>query len=196
VRDLQVQTPAPGFLTGSHPKVVRHHGQLVHTVPPREPLSPGSNPGRNAAAAPSPPRPAPAQIFTQRDHPPDVMSFLYGFKAAPRGRSRRRHAALASVPAGTPATAAPTPVGWRERRNAGRSTYSKFIRAGGVVPAPAAGIVRGRSEPVKALCDRRTTAPAELPGERTREDGLDRTCPDLEMAAIGSRDTSGQDRAR
>ena len=32
----------------------------------------------------------------------------------------------------------------------------------------------------------------ELPGERTRKDDLDRTCPDLELAAIGSRDTSGQ----
>jgi hypothetical protein len=60
------------------------------------------------------------------------------------------------------------------------------------VPAPAAGIFRGRSEPVKAVCDRRATAPVELPGERTREDDLDRTRPDQEMAAIGSRDTSGQ----
>ena len=34
----------------------------------------------------------------------------------------------------------------------------------GGVPAPAAGIVRGRSEPVKAVCDRRTTAAVELPG--------------------------------
>ena len=74
----------------------------------------------------------------------------------------------------------------------GRLTYSKFHLCRRGVPAPAAGIVRGRSEPVKAVCDRRTTAPVELPGERTREDGLDRTCPDQEMAAIGSRDTSGQ----
>src|SRR5947207_261888 len=34
MRDLQVQTPAPGFLAGSHPKVVRRHGQPAHTVPP------------------------------------------------------------------------------------------------------------------------------------------------------------------
>ena len=60
------------------------------------------------------------------------------------------------------------------------------------VPAPTAGIVRGRPGPVKAVCDRRATAAVELPGERTREDDLDRTCPDLVMAAIGSRDTSGQ----
>ncbi len=31
-----------------------------------------------------------------------------------------------------------------------------------------------------------------LRDERTREDGLDRTCPDQELAAIGGRDTSGQ----
>ena len=53
-------------------------------------------------------------------------------------------------------------------------------------------IVRGRSEPVKAVCDCRATAPVELPSERTREDGLDRTRPDQEMAAIESWDTSGQ----
>ena len=45
--------------------------------------------------------------------------------------------------------------------------------AGSGVPAPAAEIVRGRAEPVKAVCDRRTTASVDLPGERTREDGLD-----------------------
>ena len=80
----------------------------------------------------------------------------------------------------------------RKDETSGRSTYSKFHLCRRGVPAPAAGIVRGRSEPVKAVCDRRTTASVELPGERTREDGLDRTCPDLELAAIGSRDTSGQ----
>jgi hypothetical protein len=76
--------------------------------------------------------------------------------------------------------------------NAGRSICSKFRLCSGVVPAPAASIVRGRSEPVKAVCDRRATASVELPGERTREDSLDRTCPDQELAAIGRRDTSGQ----
>jgi len=33
-------------------------------------------------------------------------NFLYGFKAAPRGRSRRRLGAHAFAPAGAPATAA------------------------------------------------------------------------------------------
>jgi len=93
--------------------------------------------------------------------------------------------------------------GGARRRSAGAKGWTRaalqtasLIGAGGCVPAPAAEIVRGRSEPVKAVCDRRTTASVELPGERTREDVLDRTCPDLELAAIGSRDTSGQGRAR
>src|SRR5437660_104017 len=78
VRDLQVKTPAPGFLAGSHPKVVRRHGQPAHTVPPRQrPAQYGPRPQRGSS--PSPPRPAPPRIFTQRDHPPDEMSFLYGF---------------------------------------------------------------------------------------------------------------------
>jgi hypothetical protein len=40
------------------------------------------------------------------------------------------------------------------------------------------------------------TAPpgVKLPGERTREDDLDRPCPATEVAAIGSMDASGQDR--
>jgi hypothetical protein len=43
------------------------------------------------------------------------------------------------------------------------------------VLAPAAGL--SRAEPVKAVCGRRAIAPMKLPGERTREDDLDRTCP-------------------
>lgn len=50
----------------------------------------------------------------------------------------------------------------------------------------------GRSEPVKPVCGRRATAPVKLRGARTREDGLDWTCPAKEMAAIGSMDASGQ----
>jgi hypothetical protein len=50
----------------------------------------------------------------------------------------------------------------------------------------------GRPEPVKAVCDRRATAAVDLPGERTREDGLDGTCPTVpESAAIGGMDTTG-----
>ena len=124
--------------------------------------------------------------------PPPCENFLYGFKAA-------RRAARAAATAPWPSLPLALPLRPGQRRSAGaksmkpgRLTYSKFHLCTRGVPAPAAGIVRGRSEPVKAVCDRRATAPVELPGERTREDGLDRTCPDQEMAAIGSRDTSGQ----
>ena len=64
-----------------------------------------------------------------QDSPAQVLprslceNFLYGFKAAPRGRSRRRHSAHASAPAGAPATAAPTPVGWRE----GQETFGAAV---------------------------------------------------------------------
>jgi hypothetical protein len=109
-------------------------------------------------------------------------------------RRRRRHGAHASAPAGAPATAGPTPVGWRESIRFGPLDVRQVSSARWGVPAPAAGIVRGRAEPVKAFCARRATAPVELPGERTREYGLDRTCPDLELAAIESRDTSGPGR--
>jgi hypothetical protein len=96
---------------------------------------------------------------------------------------------------------------WRSRyggANAGRRTrkargfraavdlrlLSKPSRGG--CPCSRCGIVQGRAEPVKAVCDRRTTAPVKLPSARTREDDLDRTCPAKEMAAIGSMDASGQ----
>ena len=113
--------------------------------------------------------------------------------------SRRPAGPLAPPPrrARSPSLPLALPLRRRQRRatgakyvDAGRLTYSKFHRRRRGVPAAAAGIVRGRSEPVKVVCDRRTTAPVELPGERTREDDLDRTCPDQEMAAIASRDTS------
>ena len=47
---------------------------------------------------------------------PRCENFLYGFKAAPRGCSRRRLGALAVAPAAAPATAGPTPGGWREKQ--------------------------------------------------------------------------------
>jgi hypothetical protein len=70
-----------------------------------------------------------------------------------------------------------TPVGWRESMKAGPLDLQRVSSVPVGVPPPAAGIVRDRSEPVKAVCDRRPTAPVELPGQCTREDGLDRTCP-------------------
>jgi hypothetical protein len=94
-------------------------------------------------------------------------------------------------------TAAPTPVGWRESRKPGPPlTYSNHqaISPRGVSMLPLPDCP-GRAEPVKAVRDRRATASDELPGERTREDGLDdRTCPAVpESAVIGGMGTSGQD---
>ena len=91
MRDLQVKTPAPGFLAGSHPKVVRRHGQLAHTVSFRQ------RPAQTQAATRQQPQPAQTRTtgtFTQRDHPPDAMSFLYSFKAARRAARATNAASL------------------------------------------------------------------------------------------------------
>ena len=45
---------------------------------------------------------------------PVCENFLYRFKAAPRGRSRRRLGAQAVAPATAPRRPAKQPVGWRE----------------------------------------------------------------------------------
>jgi hypothetical protein len=42
----------------------------------------------------------------------------------------------------------------------------------GLVAVGSRDVIAG-AEPVKAVCDRRATAPVERPGGRTREDGLD-----------------------
>jgi len=105
---------------------------------------------------------------------PLCENFLYGFQGGPPAARAADSARSPSLPLALPL---------RRRRSAGaksmkpgRLIYSKFPLCRRGVPAPAAGIVRGRSEPVKAVCGCRTTAPVELPGERAREDGLDRTC--------------------
>jgi hypothetical protein len=51
------------------------------------------------------------------------------------------------------------------------SSYRELSRRG--CPCSRCGIVQGRSEPVKAVCDRRPTAAVQLPGGGTREDDLD-----------------------
>jgi hypothetical protein len=123
---------------------------------------------------------------------PACENFLYVFKAA-------RRAARAAATAPRPSLSLTLHSG---RANAGRLARKRetraaddlreFQRLGCGYPCSLCGIVQGRSEPVKAVCDRRTTAPVEVRGQRTREDDLDGTRPDQEMAAIGSRDTSGQ----
>jgi len=58
-------------------------------------------------------------------------NFLYGFKAALRGRSRRRLGGLASTPAAAPAPAALTPAGWRERRRSLRAGIRRVVTGSG-----------------------------------------------------------------
>jgi hypothetical protein len=76
-------------------------------------------------------------------------NFLYYFKAAPRGRSRRRLGALAYAPADAPAPAGPAPVGWRGKEELpGRLWVTRISRVrAGLLP------VRHcprRPEPVKS----------------------------------------------
>ena len=93
---------------------------------------------------------------------------LYVFKAAPRGRSRRQHGAHATAPAGAPAPAAPTPVGWREsqrlmrarhrRAGQGRGGFDKGtlalahigLNAGRLEASPIAGPAYGPAPLVKS----------------------------------------------
>jgi hypothetical protein len=51
------------------------------------------------------------------------------FKAALRGRSRRRRGALAVAPAGGSAPAGPAPVGWREGHSFGAAEVQAVTRA-------------------------------------------------------------------
>ena len=92
--------------------------------------------------------------------------FLYGFQGGPTGRSRRRLGAQAVTHAATPATAGPTPVGWREKTwDPGRLTYSEFhlCRWASLLPLPrlsGAGqnpsrpsVTAGQSHPSSCLVD-------------------------------------------
>jgi hypothetical protein len=65
-------------------------------------------------------------------------NFLYRFKAAPQGRSRRRLGGLAYAPADAFASAGLTPVGWRETTNSRPPWVTRSSRcAGGFAPGPA-----------------------------------------------------------
>ena len=137
-------------------------------------------------------------IFTIRQTSSTVnhSSAVPPFKAA-------RQAARAAAAAHSPPLTLALSLRRRLRRSAGaknpglgppglRPVSSAQARR----PCSRCRIVRCRAEPVKAVCDRRATAPAELPGGRTREDDLDRTSPAQEVAAIGTRDMSGQELRR
>jgi len=57
---------------------------------------------------------------------PACENFLYGFKAARRAARAAAAARSPPLPLDAPAAAAPTPVGWREKREVGPPGYSKF----------------------------------------------------------------------
>jgi hypothetical protein len=114
------------------------------------------------------------------------------FQGGPPSRPRRRHGALAFAPAGAPATAGPTPVGWRENMKAGPLDAQQVPSVQVGVPAPAAGF----SETGQDLSSPSVTAGQPHPRgclvNVHAKTTLTETCPAKEMAAIGSRDTSGQ----
>jgi hypothetical protein len=110
---------------------------------------------------------------TARPLPAGCENFLYGFKAA-------RRAARAAASASWPTLTLTLPLRPDQRRSAGAKDKARaaqhvasFTVHAGVVPAPAARLSGAGQNPVKAVCDRRATASVELPGERTREDGLE-----------------------
>ena len=95
-------------------------------------------------------------------------NFLYGFKAAPRGRTRRRHGAHASASAGARTPAAPTPVGWRERRSTFEAaTVQKFQGRGGFDKGTLAmaqiGLMRAGQKPVRSPYKRTGHRPLSNP---------------------------------
>jgi hypothetical protein len=111
--------------------------------------------------------------------------------------SRRRLGTHAFAPASAPATAAPTPVGWREKQKSPWATLAvqqlPGVQVRGV-HAPAAELSKARQNPSRPSVTAGQLYPSNCPGGRTREDGLDGTCRAKEVAAIGSMDASGQGR--
>jgi hypothetical protein len=118
--------------------------------------------------------------------------FLYGFKAA-------RQAARAAAAARSPSLPLTLPLRRRKRRSAGAKDHETQGRHERRVSqyrliCSRSVIVRAGQNPSRPSVTAGQPHPVKLPGERTREDGPDRTCPKVpEFAAIGSRDTSGQD---
>ena len=146
---------------------------------------------RSASSVSVPPEREKTQELMRSSYPLGVKCLGAGFRIGPLSfRERSEHGASAVTPSGARRRPGQRRSAGAKSMHAGRLTYGKSYRCGRDVPAPAAGIVQDRPEPVKPVCDRRTTAPVELPGKR--EDDLDRTCPAREMAATGNKDTSGQ----
>jgi hypothetical protein len=103
-------------------------------------------------------------------------NFLYRFKAAPQGRSRRRHGGQASAPADAPAPA---------RLNAGRLARKVFSRSGpqlkpqeghrgrggfdkGTLAAALIGLLRAGQKPARSANKRTGRRPLSNPPLRLR----------------------------
>ena len=84
------------------------------------------------------------------------------------------------------------PVGWREDETRGRLTLSQFTSAREVAPAPAAGLSGAGQNPSRPSVTAGQPHPLSCLVNVHAKTALSRTCPDQEMAAIGSRDPSGQ----
>ena len=95
------------------------------------------------------------------------MRLSVRFQGGPPGRPRRRHGAHASAPADAPATAAPTPVGWRgKRRPLGPHSTRKSRGRGGFDKGTLAmahiGLMRaGQSQPDRQA-SLRAIAPCQI----------------------------------
>jgi hypothetical protein len=87
-------------------------------------------------------------------------NFLYGFKAAPRGRSRRQLGRLSQAPAPLPPGWPLTPAGWRESRTRGRRDPGKSRSRGGLdTGTPRGGSIGLRRRPEKAARSRASVQP-------------------------------------
>ena len=119
-------------------------------------------------------------------------NFLYGFKAAPR-------AARAAASASWPTLPPRLPLRPDQRRSAGAKDKTRaahhvasFTSARGVVPAPAARLSGAGQNLSRPSVTAGQPHPSSCLVNVHAKTALSRTCPDQEMAAIGSRDTSGQ----
>ena len=88
-------------------------------------------------------------------------------------------------------------IGWPESAGAKDKTraaqhVASFACARGVVPAPAAGLSGAGQNPSRPSVTAGQPHPSSCLANVHAKTALSRTCPDQEMAAIGSRDTSGQ----
>src|SRR5260221_12277184 len=93
---------------------------------PPDPAPPASPPPETPPAVtrqqPQPAQTAPDRIFTQRDHPQDVMSFLYGFQP---GRTWLGEGATTRKPPRGPRTG-----GQGQRRSQAGSNGMRLLRRG------------------------------------------------------------------